>query len=84
MLFTIGLIVFAICAYIQFRAMNRTAWSRSMLITLTAFLIAFMISLSPHTFAIMFLVRLFEVLGWGFLLFITYRSLEHIGSGKWR
>lgn len=70
----VGLLAFIICVIVQFFALHRAAFGRSMFITAAMFVVGFMISLSPHDVSRV-ISKAFYVLAWGFLLFVTWYSI---------
>ncbi|TCS74419.1 hypothetical protein [Effusibacillus lacus] len=74
MLFFMGLLTFVVCLIIQYFSLHRVAFGRSMFITCAMFFVGFMISLSPYDIS-QLLSKLFYVLGWGFLLLVTWYAV---------
>ena len=66
------------CIVIQRRALNAIAFGRSMFISGMAFVCSFVVSLTVPSAAVWIVFAFFQVLGWSFLLFMTYRSLRHM------
>ncbi|WP_018131377.1 hypothetical protein [Effusibacillus pohliae] len=73
-MFFTGLLAVIVCVIVQYFALHRAAFGRSMFITFAMFLVGFMISLSPHPVS-QILSMVFYVLGWAFLLFVTWYAL---------
>ncbi|BCJ87456.1 hypothetical protein [Effusibacillus dendaii] len=73
-MFLIGLLLFIVCMIVQFFALHRTAFGRSLFITAAMFLVGFMVSLSPYTVS-QFISKFFYILGWGFMLLVTWQSI---------
>lgn len=75
MLFFLETLVFIVCIIIQFMALHRRAFGRSMFITFMMFTVSFMFVLSPKEIAIIF-YQLFLYGAWAFVLFMTWQSVR--------
>lgn len=74
-------VLFIVCCVIQFRAMNRIAFGRSIFISTMFLLMGFIVaisSMSPARYVSWFLF----VCGYGFLLFMTVQSVLHVQKNK--
>lgn len=81
----VALVVLLVSIVIQYRALNRIAFSRSLFISGIAFFTAFVIHLfaPPNAgFGAWVLFLLFLAAGWLFLLFMTYQSWRRLRSLK--
>lgn len=80
-MFFVGLLVFIVSVIIQYFALNRIAFGRSIFITVAMFAVGSMIWMSPYEVS-KYLAGLFFVFGWAFLLFMTVQSIFHARQKK--
>jgi uncharacterized membrane protein len=80
-LFVIALAVAAVCVWLQYRALNRIAFGRSMFISGMSILTGLMVGLLPTLSATVVAVALL-VLGYGFLVFMAVKSFQRLRSQK--
>lgn len=73
-MFFVGLLVFIVSVIIQYFALNRTAFGRSIFITAAMFAAGSIIWMSPHEVS-KFIAGIFFVGGWVFLLLMTFQSI---------
>lgn len=77
-LWIVAIAVLLISVVIQYRALNRIAFSRSMFITGMAFVCSFVVTLTVPSAAVWIVFSFFQIVAWGFLLLITLRSLARL------
>ncbi|MDB5085072.1 MAG: hypothetical protein JWN30_1958 [Bacilli bacterium] len=81
MWFLIGVLVFVICSIIQFLAMNRMAFGRSIFIAAMFLVMAVIARLSTSSAAGVF-VGILLVLGYAFLFLMTWKSIVRFRKTK--
>lgn len=77
-LWMIGIVVLITCVIIQRRALNRIAFGRSMFICGMSFLVSFLVIMAPLSIGAWVLFALFQLFGWVFLLFMTFRCVQRM------
>ena len=71
----IAIVLLILSVTIQYKALNRIAFGRSLFISGMAFLTSFVVTFTRFSVAaVWFLFILFQALGWLFMLFMTYKS----------
>lgn len=80
-MFFVGLLVFIVSLIIQYFALNRIAFGRSMFITISMFFVGFMVWMSPHEVS-RYIADFFFVAAWIFLIFMTVQSLVRVRMKK--
>lgn len=76
MLFWVSVIAFAVCMIIQFLALNRKAFGRSLFITISMFFFAGLVYIAPN--APTWLATVFYVLTWGYTLYLTAYAITRL------
>ena len=82
LLWVIGFAILIVSIVVQFKALNRIAFSRSMFLTGMAFLVSFLIAFLVRNAFAWVLFALFQIVGWGFLLMMSYFSIRHLRRRK--
>lgn len=78
----LGFVILVVSIAIQFRALQRIAFSRSMFLTGMAFLVSFLVAFLVRSTLAWILFGLFQIIGWGFLFMMTFFSLRHLRRKK--
>ncbi|MGZ4134671.1 MAG: hypothetical protein ACXVPC_05855 [Tumebacillaceae bacterium] len=73
-LFYINLVLFVLCAFIQFRALNRRAFGRAIFITIAMFFFTFIVYVAPH--APLYLAWILFAATWIYTLFMTSYAIS--------
>lgn len=76
------IILSLICIPIQRRAMNKIAFGRSMFITYTAIVMAYVVGVLSRSIAADVIAILLLLLGLLMLIFMAVKSIQHIKSRK--
>jgi len=75
------IVAYAICLFIQHRALRKGAFGRFFFITGMGFVVSFVVSMSPTPIAV-YVSWIFMVLTWAFVLFITLKSILRLRRGN--
>ena len=81
----LAIVVLIVSIIIQYKALNRIAFSRSLFITGMAFLTSFIVTLTHFSLtAVWVLFIFFQTAGWLFLVLMTYKSWRRLRSARLR